>query len=264
MKKLCFVLLSSTLVSVTAFAKAAPAANEVPVVVEPFKIDRPIDNGTGDKNDEKNPTPLQICLAAPLQVPGTDMDVCGLRLNIFFGMSRRVMGLDLGLAGYSRDLQGLSIQGANWVDNNFMGLQLGALFNVVGNDALGCQLAGLLNYTKAGFTGVQLAALNYGGSLAGVQIGAVNGVTSPSVGLQVGVVNTSLTDYTGCSIGALNYADKMVGLQLGVVNLATVSGRGVQLGVFNAATAFTGLQIGVLNVMDNAVVPVLPIVNGSF
>ena len=57
---------------------------------------------------------------------------------------------------------------------------------------------------------------------------------------------------------------RLTGLQFGLVNVAGDSGSGLQLGLFNGAPKFSGIQIGVLNVIGNAALPVLPVVNGNF
>ena len=54
------------------------------------------------------------------------------------------------------------------------------------------------------------------------------------------------------------------GLQLGALNIIATAGRGVQIGVINSAVVFSGIQIGVLNLIGNAEIPILPIMNAQF
>lgn len=216
--------------------------------------------------DEKIPwTPLELCLASPLQVPFECWNVYGLRLSVFFGQSRDVYGLDLGLVGRtSGDMFGLQAGGFNWVENWMAGAEFGAVANLVNGDATGLQVAGALNYDTGLFQGFQCAFVNCDKNFEGLQVGAINWNYGLSAGLQIGVANANPTDeYAGWAIGAVNCAVNFTGAQFGAVNAAEKM-TGFQLGLFNAATTLNGVQIGVLNVAGNAALPILPVCNGRF
>ena len=127
----------------------------------------------------------------PLQAPGPDYDVGGIRLNLFYGTCCNFDGLDIGFVGVSKNH-------AN-----------GWLFNVVSvayGDGLGLHTGGV-NYLSGDFKGLQFGIANWIDSGDVFQIGIYNGAYDVQ-GLQIGVINT---------------ADKMQGLQIGVVNIISNS-----------------------------------------
>ena len=210
-------------------------------------------------------TPVQLNLADPIAVPRSNWNVYGLRLNLIFGQSFGLKGLDLGFAGRCRDkFVGLAAQSCNWVESDMTGVQLGAVANVVHGNAYGLQLGGAVNSDHGVFSGLQAALVNFDGTFAGLQLGAVNWNKSVSAGFQFGVANADVNEFHGFSIGGLNYAGKLVGVQLGAVNVAAETVHGVQIGVFNAAPSIQGFQVGLINVIGNGALPIMPVFNGSF
>ncbi len=248
MNKLCIVILATSCLGLSAFAAK-------PTPVDPF-----------DSVPDASPmAPAQVSLADPIQLPNSGYDIEGFRLNFLYGASRSLTGLDLGLVGLTHeDMIGVAIQGFNWVEKNQIGLQLGAIGNVVSLDAMGLQIGGILNYDIGSFTGLQTSLLNMNGIFYGLQIAGVNWNKNISSGLQIGIVNRNISEFYGWSIALLNMANATSGLQVGVVNTAESVTGGVQLGVFNATSQMSGIQIGVLNLIGDAAVPVLPVVNGNF
>lgn len=215
--------------------------------------------------EARRSTPCQIGIADPLVIPGMGYDVAGLRFSLFYGSSRSLAGLDLGLVGLIReDMSGLSLGGFNWVDGKVRGVQLGLLGNVDGFDMSGVQFALGFNSCRSGATGLQVSLVNCAGNIQGVQIGAVNWDNSYSTGLQLGLANVDGSEFHGASAALVNCTESFYGLQFGALNVATKTGCGVQFGLFNAADRFTGLQIGLLNLIGNAPIPVLPVVNANF
>lgn len=210
-------------------------------------------------------TPIEVCFADPLSLPQSNWNVYGLRLNLLFGQSFAVYGLDLGLAGRCRNkFVGLAAQTFNWIENDMTGAQFGGLANVVNGNACGLQLGGAANCNHGGFTGLQAAFVNYDGAYVGAQLGALNWNKSVSVGAQFAIANIDVNEFHGFSLGAINYTGKLVGAQMGVVNVVSETAHGVQLGLFNATPALQGLQIGLLNVIGNGMLPIMPIINGCF
>ena len=127
----------------------------------------------------------------PLQAPGPDYDVGGIRLNLFYGTCCNFDGLDIGFVGVSKNH-------AN-----------GWLFNVVSvayGDGLGLHTGGV-NYLSGDFKGLQFGIANWIDSGDVFQIGIYNGAYDVQ-GLQIGVINT---------------ANKMQGLQIGAVNIISHS-----------------------------------------
>ena len=178
---------------------------------------------------------------------------------VAFGVQRR---LQAGKAGV-RDGRGGQANVSVGVVGAFQA-GVDVIGNAVLGGATGFQLAGAVNYTRGAFTGFQLAPVNYAGSLYGMQVAALNVNKVVSKGFQIGAYNADLNEYSGWSFGAVNYADRIEGLQLGALNIIATAGRGVQIGVINSAVVFSGIQIGVLNLIGNAEIPILPIMNAQF
>lgn len=135
--------------------------------------------------------PIMFGFFTPLQAPGPDFDIGGIRFNLFYGTCCNFDGLDLGFVGVSRNH-------AN-----------GWLFNVVSvayGDGLGLN-TGVVNY--------------YDGDFKGLQFGVANWINSGDV-FQVGVYNGAY-DVQGLQIGVINTANKMQGMQIGVVNIISNS-----------------------------------------
>ena len=136
-------------------------------------------------------TPVMLGFFTPLQVPGPDFDVGGLRLNLFYGTCCNFDGLDVGLVGVSRN------HANGWLFN---------LVSVTLGDGLGLHTGGV-NYLSGDFKGLQFGVANWIDSGDAFQAGVYNGAYDIQ-GLQIGVINT---------------ANKMQGLQIGVVNIISNS-----------------------------------------
>ena len=81
--------------------------------------------GTAHSRDlygsEEHPvTPLELCLAAPIQLPPSNWSVYGLRCSLFYGESFDVYGIDLGLVGYNANrMAGLQLAAAvDWIESD--------------------------------------------------------------------------------------------------------------------------------------------------
>jgi hypothetical protein len=118
-----------------------------------------------------------------------DIDVVGLRVNLFSGECEQVTGLDLGFIGRSR---------------YYNGLQLNLFINSVEDELAGWQLS--LGYNEAGSA-----------SPLSAQFGLWNQAQSMS-GIQCGLVN--LADYSrGIQVGLINRTEEMHGYQVGLINI---------------------------------------------
>lgn len=219
--------------------------------------------------EEPDPHPvtfLTVSLATPIQIASEDAMVEGLRLNLLYGESFGVYGLDLGLVGFNREsAAGVSLYGAvNWTDYDDSGVKLSGLANVVCGNGEGLEISAIVNYNRGRYTGGQFALINHNGEFLGAQIGGFNYDKGVCYGLQLGVANAAVNEYHGWSLGLVNFADRLYGFQLGGVNIAAENGRGVQVGVFNCADNFIGMQIGLLNIIGNGDLPIMPILNARF
>lgn len=211
-------------------------------------------------------TPVKIALVSPLQVPSPAQDVAGVRLDLIAGRSRSVTGLDFGVFGAADDdFCGLAANAAvDWVNGNVYGVEIAGLGNMTIGNAYGLLAAGAVNYVRGDFAGLQIAAVNVDGSFSGCQFGLVNRNSGMATGLQLALWNSNRTESSVWSLGAVNVGVKFSGLQLGVINSVTESGSGLQVGVFNSAAKLSGCQIGLLNLIGNAEIAVLPLVNFAF
>ena len=118
-----------------------------------------------------------------------DIDVVGLRVNLFSGECEQVTGVDLGFIGRSR---------------YYNGVQLNLFINSVEDELAGWQLS--LGYNEAGSA-----------SPLSAQFGLWNQAQSMS-GIQCGLVN--LADYSrGIQVGLINRTEEMHGYQVGLINI---------------------------------------------
>lgn len=158
-------------------------------------------------------SPVALAVIPPVQFPGEDFTVTGLRASVLWGNQRNVYGVDLGVIGNMTEGEnaGISASGIfnlNRGQTNGVLLQAAGLgnFNVGKARIYGLQIAGILNSNKAESVvgGVQLALLN---------LGPYTNIR----GLQVGLYNKA-HDVVGFQIGVINDADSLHGIQIGLIN----------------------------------------------
>lgn len=149
----------------------APAGRPRPVYGEPAgpvyapdgrRIQRP-EPAPDYRADGTVRTPFLLALVNPMQVPGPDSDVIGLRLDILYGSCRDLSGLDIGLFNEIRGCGDAMQIGAVNMAGEFRGIQIGAI-----------NRARLLK-------GLQIGAVNYCDGALGVQIGVVNVIADKDV-----------------------------------------------------------------------------------
>ncbi|MCS5421766.1 MULTISPECIES: VC2662 family protein [Psychrilyobacter] len=137
------------------------------------------------------------------QVPESE-DVSGLRLNLFYGKTANVSGVDFNLValGETDNFKGLQFGfiGANKVNNSFTGLGMG-----------------IVNLHKGDSKGVLWGLVNMSNDVKGVQLGGVNYSTGRTT-VDFGLVNIS--QGTTFQMGLVNMTDDLTGVQLGLVNIA--------------------------------------------
>ena len=111
-----------------------------------------------------------------LMLPWARSDVYGLRLDLPYGNnSGKLIGADLGVVGVlGEGMTGLQVTGFNLVDMaTVKGFQLGVIANR-DRDFHGLQISGMVNWNEDESAGVQIGTVNYGGELAGFQLGGVS------------------------------------------------------------------------------------------
>jgi hypothetical protein len=119
-------------------------------------------------------TPFMLGWFSPAQAPAANWDVCGLRLDVFYGKCRNLTGLDAGI-----------------------------LVNRATGDVIGLEACFVVNYVERDFSGLQIGTVNVVSREAkALQIGFYNGAEDMS-GLQIGVVNRTRL-MRGCQIGVVN------------------------------------------------------------
>ena len=131
--------------------------------------------------------PVMLGLFTPIQVPGPDFDIGGLRLNIPYGTCVNFDGLDVGLVGVTQN------HANGWLVN---------IVSAVYGDGIGLHTGGV-NWLGGDFKGLQIGFANWIDSGDAFQIGLYNGAR----------------DIQGHQIGVINTAEKMQGFQIGVVNV---------------------------------------------
>jgi len=116
-----------------------------------------------------------------------DVDIAGLRLNLFYGKCEGVTGFDLGFYGRTRYAEGLQANILrNEAEDVLAGIQVG-IYNTAG---------------RADVFGVQVGLFNEARTIRGAQVGIIN-IASQVDGIQVGLVNRAETAY-GFQVGGVN------------------------------------------------------------
>lgn len=126
----------------------------------------------GNARAQKN-RPIQLALLTPVQIFPEEDPVVGLRLNLLYGRSVSVKGLDWGLVNHTTT--GIT-----------KGWQAG-LVGLVNSDFLGFQ-DNAINVVKGSCEGLQFGPVNYAKDMHGLQLGLVN-FAETTYGLQIGLVN---------------------------------------------------------------------------
>jgi hypothetical protein len=140
-----------------------------------------------DKAVGTNVVSAMLGVFTPLQFPGADSHVKGVRLNFLYGTCCRFNGLDIGCLGVSKErADGCLIKLANLTYGDGSGFH-----------------AGGVNHLSGDFNGVQFGLFNWADTAEAFQFGLLNGAY----------------DLLGLQLGMINVTDKMKGLQIGLVNI---------------------------------------------
>ncbi|MBZ0119917.1 MAG: hypothetical protein K8H88_23210 [Sandaracinaceae bacterium] len=183
-------------------------------------------------------TPADIALVSPIHIVHGDRKlIAGLSLNLLYGQTWRMYGLEIGAVNHELDAQvGLQLGLVNVVEGDQAILQIGALVNVVGRSANGIQLSGLWNHAQHGCRGLCLSGLGNTTDHAVVPLaGDWSGPgEAESGGLMLSMIGNFLGGhFVGMMISTMNFGAFVGGAQIGVWNTALLGMDGVQIGVAN-------------------------------
>lgn len=153
---------------------------------------------------------------------------------------------------------------ASWVaaaTDNISGIQ-GSWVSCFSKNTEGLQASLGFNRNNNYMRGAQGAMVCMAGDVHGLQASAVN-VSDNVTGCQPAAIFNYSKDIKGCQLATIvNVSDKINGFQGGLINSAT-GVTGMQFGLINMSKS-KGLQFGLLNFIDDAAVPMLPLVNFKF
>ena len=202
-----------------------------------------------------------------IMLPWARSDVHGLRLDLPYGNNDGcLLGADIGVVGVLGErMTGFQCTGFNLVDlASVKGFQFGAIANR-DRDFHGVQISGVVNWNEDESAGIQIGTINYGGELAGFQLGGVSWMVGKFTGVSFDAMLTTRHDFTGWSVAGFNYGLKDVsGAQMGCINVAAETSSGLQLGVINFAKHHEGLQLGLVNINSSGILPCFLGVNFNF
>jgi hypothetical protein len=175
-------------------------------------------------------SPIAVSIVPPIEFPGHDFTVAGLRVSALWGNQRNVYGLDVGAIG-----------------------------NMTDGESVGISASGLFNYNKGTTTGILLQAAGFGNFNVG---------KARIFGLQLaGVMNSNKAESVvgGAQIALLNLCPytNIRGLQVGLYNRAH-DVAGFQIGIINETDFLHGVQIGLVNLYHQGTFSVAPILNVGF
>ncbi len=237
-----FVLFAAVLFGATVLSAAQTAEPAAPAAVV-----------TPQAKAEMRPlsqwTPFQIAFFPGVPTATENSNVFGIKTGQpASGGIGRVFGLEASWIFSGTDhIKGIQ---ACWVHNQnetFDGIQASFVSNINFTQFRGLQAAFV--YCQAGdFMGAQGALVSLAKDWMGVQSALAVSVTGDGTGFQAAGVNVVNGKFTGVQCGIYSQVEECSGLQLGLVN---ISGK-------------KGFQIGLVNYIEDALIPVFPILNFSF
>ncbi|MEQ8352326.1 MAG: hypothetical protein RH862_12625 [Leptospiraceae bacterium] len=136
-------------------------------------------------------TPFQLALYMPGQLFVEDSSVHGLRLNVFYGVSKNINGLDVGFLNFSGPINGIQLGAGHVVNGDVQGIQAG-LTAVTTGSFRGLSINPLVAYTEGDVTGLSISLGSWTeGSVQGLQLGLVVNRLESSSFPQIGGLNVS-------------------------------------------------------------------------
>ena len=132
-------------------------------------------------------------------------------------------------------------------------------------DVIGLRLTIPFSTRQENVTGIDLGLWGRSMYFQGVQVNVLrNDVRDDAAAFQFGLYNSiGGGNLLGIQAGLFNEANSVRGLQCGIVNVAGEA-QGFQVGVFNRAETMYGFQVGVINVIRDAEIEFMPLVNIGF
>ncbi len=216
-------------------------------------------------------TPVNLSLFTPFELfPLKPRRVVGVSLNLLYGHEEEVWGLQGGVVNSADLLKGFQLGVANISDGG-SGIQIG-LFQWVEGDFIGMQV-GLTNYVRD-FSGLQLSAGNIATNVTGLQLSPGSNTNESFSGIQVGLWNSNRKNFWGLQVGLMNenqmetrgagsiqvgnveYSQLKTtyyqggsadGIQIALVLNQALVTNGAQIGLCNFSTKVSGLQLGIIN-----------------
>ncbi|PJZ62844.1 LA_2272/LA_2273 family lipoprotein [Leptospira adleri] len=180
---------------------------------------------------------FQLSLYSPLQFFTYETPINGVRLNLFYGKSVSIFGLDLGLFNLASEVRGVEIGAFNLIRKDFGGVQIG-LFNSLVEDFYGMQIGALGHYNRKSLYGFSISPIAVTkGNVYGMQIGLLlnSGQNFPLPQFSFGF---NIANFSAGQIGGIgNYASNNVkGAQISTgFNYAKGNVYGQIAGIFNYA-----------------------------
>lgn len=195
-------------------------------------------------------TPIQGALFDPVQIFSEDTDVYGLKVNLPYGRTTSMNGIDVGLVGFAESLNGIQV---NWFWSEVQdinGFQFGGLPGSRAVNLNGLEV-GAVNIVEGRVNGFQLApVMNDADGLVGMQFAGISNRSQQVLGIQIAALVNDAESMTGMQVGIMNFAPRATGLQIGAL--------------VNKADSVVGLQIGLLNINKNGWLPFFPFLNFGF
>ncbi len=229
-------------------AEKAAAAATTPAPVEP-KVTAPAQCEAEQLRPLSQWTPFQIVFFPNVPNATWNSNVFGIKTGQpASGGIGRVFGLEASWVYSGTDhIKGIQ---ACWVHNQnktFDGLQ-SSFVSCLNFERFNGIQATLVFCYAGDYNGLQASLVSMAGNLRGVQAALGLNISGDVTGFQAAGVNVVNGTFTGVQCGLYSQVEKCNGLQLGLVNIS--GGK--------------GMQFGLINYIEDAWIPVMPILNFSF
>ncbi len=230
-------------------AQQAPSQNPVPEVQAPESGIEALEKQQEEASLKKSSF-VQFALFSPVQVFSKRYSINGWRMNLFYSENQSVNGLDiaacglssskdfnglqLGLGGWAREVNGVQILAFSGAARHFNGFQLAVLdvpdqetrsFNGARIDCLAMpsEIKSMRGFLIAGIFSVCE-------DMAGFQFSYAS-VNDKTNGVQCSATFNQSDELNGLQIGIFNYTDSLSGAQIGLINFAPDNWLPISIGI---------------------------------
>lgn len=118
--------------------------------------------------------PIDVSIFSPVELPPCNDAVYGLRVNVPYGRTSSMYGIDAGCAQHVRgSAGGIECGACNFVTGRFVGVQVAFGSNFAVKELDGLQV-GFYNCCRGESNGLQIGLVNWTYDMSGFQIGLVN------------------------------------------------------------------------------------------